>query len=92
MLVGALVASMSSTAKAVSPQAAAPVSNQLKQLTAASLVILLVAPPVYRASCHKSDHASGVRVLVYMAAGVVFALGLAISSEGEPQVTSGFIT
>lgn len=88
MFVGALVASMSSTAKAVSSQApaaaaAAPVSDQLKKLTAVSLALLLVAPPAYRALSQQPDHGSGVRVLVYTAAGFVFALGLAIS--GEPH-------
>lgn len=95
MFTGVLVASMSSTAKAVSSPAAAaaaatPVSDQLKKLTAVSLAILLVAPPVYRASCQKPDHASGVRMLVYTAAGFVFALGLAISGEPHsPKAVAG---
>lgn len=91
MFAGALVASMSSTAKAVAPAvAAAPVTDQLKKLTAVSLAILLIAPPVYRASCQKPDHASGVRVLVYTAAGFVFALGLAISGEPySPTAVAG---
>ncbi len=81
MVCGAFVASTSHTAKAVFHQAAAdPVSHQLNNLTVASLVMLLIAPPVYSASSHTPDHPS-VKVLVYSGAGFVFALGLAVSGK-----------